>query len=61
MESIDVIKKFKLSVRCLESGKFMVKQVNHNTTMVKWNIKTDNCADSLEESIKLFLRSKGEL
>jgi len=57
MYTTDVIKKFKLSVRCLESGKFMVKQVNHNNTMVKWNIKTDNTADTLEESIKLFLKN----
>jgi hypothetical protein len=36
-------------------GKYMVKEVNNNFSGVQWNTKKDNLADTLEDSIKLFL------
>jgi hypothetical protein len=40
------------------SGKYMVKEVNNNDSTVMWNSNIDNLADTLEESIKLFLAKK---
>ena len=37
------------------AGKYMVKPVDNNMSTVQWNVKTDNLADTLEESILLFL------
>ena len=37
------------------AGKYMVKSVNDTGSIVKWNANTDNLADTLENSIKLFL------
>lgn len=37
------------------AGKYMVKPVDNNMSTVQWNVKTDNLANTLEESILLFL------
>ena len=37
------------------AGKYMVKQVNNNMSTVTWNVHKDNLADTLEDSINLFL------
>lgn len=37
------------------AGYWMCKKVNSTSSTVSWNIKTDNLAPTLEESVKLFL------
>lgn len=39
-------------------GKYMVKEVNDTSSMVQWNTDKNNLADTLEESIQLFLKKK---
>lgn len=34
------------------AGKWMAKVVKHNDTLVRWNIKTDNLSDTLEEAVR---------
>lgn len=36
-------------------GKWMTKIVNDSGSIVRWNIETDNLADTLEQSVKLCL------
>lgn len=40
------------------AGWYMCKQVNSTDTTVRWNIKTDYLAPTLEESINLFLKDE---
>ena len=34
------------------AGKWMAKVVKHNDALVRWNIKTDNLSDTLEEAVR---------
>lgn len=34
------------------AGKWMAKVVKHNDTLVRWDIKTDNLSDTLEEAVR---------
>lgn len=38
------------------AGKYMCKPVGNTDSRVKWNLKTDNLADTLAESVALFLK-----
>lgn len=40
------------------AGYWMCKQVNNTSSQVSWNIKTDNLAPTLEESVQLFLNNR---
>ena len=42
------------------AGMFMCKSVFNTDSMVRWNLKTDNLADTLEGSIEKFLKRIGE-
>lgn len=37
------------------AGWYLVKEVNSTGSIVKWDIKKDNLAETLEESINLFI------
>jgi hypothetical protein len=34
------------------AGKWLAKVVKHNDTLVRWDIKTDNLSDTLEEAVR---------
>ena len=39
----------------VHAGKWMCRSVSNTSSSVVWNIKTDNLADTLEQSIEMFL------
>ena len=43
------------------AGKYMCKQVNDIGSIVRWNLKTDNLSDTLQESINLFLEKQSKV
>ena len=55
METLDLIKKYGISVRPVKGG-WLAKVVKHNDTLVRWSIN-DNLSETLEDAVQKVIDS----